>query len=76
MSTGLTNLVKNQHMQTPHKKFVSEIRESKKEVHNFLDEFNCLTLKILCKTAMGVDVGNGNSGTGFTDRISVLPSLH
>ena len=31
-----------------------------------LDEFNCLTLKILCRTAMGVDVGKENPETGFT----------
>ena len=29
-----------------------------------LDEFNCLTLKILCRTAMGVDVGKENPEMG------------
>ena len=41
------------------------MKESKNEIHDILNEFNCLTLKILCKTAMGVDVGKENSETGF-----------
>ena len=43
------------------KEFVSEIKETKNEIHDILDGFNCLTLKILCRTAMGVDVGKENS---------------
>ena len=46
------------------KEFISELKESKTENHDMLDEFNCLTLKILCRTAMGVDVGKENQETG------------
>ena len=42
------------------KELISEWKESKNEIHDVLDEFNCLTLKILCKTAMGVHVGKEN----------------
>ena len=46
------------------KEFISELKESKTEHYDMLDEFNCLTLKILCRTAMGVDVGKENPDTG------------
>ena len=46
------------------KEFISELKESKHEKHDMLDKFNCLTLKILCRTAMGVDVGKENAGMG------------
>ena len=46
------------------KEFISELKESKTENYDMLDEFNCLTLKILCRTAMGVDVGKENPETG------------
>ena len=46
------------------KEFISELKESKTENYDMLDEFNCLTLKILCRTAMGVDVGKENPEKG------------
>jgi len=42
------------------KELISEWKESRNEIHDVLDELNFLTLKILCKTAMGVDVGKEN----------------
>ena len=49
------------------KEFISESKESKTENYDMLDEFNCLTLKILCRTAMGVDLGKENPGTDSRD---------
>ena len=49
------------------KEFISELKESKTENYDMLDEFNCLTLKILCRTAMGVDMGKENPGTDSRD---------
>ena len=49
------------------KEFISEFKESKTEHYDMLDEFNCLTLKILCRTAMGVDMGKENPETGSYD---------
>ena len=46
------------------KEFISELKESKTENYDMLDEFNCLTLKILCRTAMSVDNGKENPETG------------
>ena len=49
------------------KEFISELKESKTENYDMLDEFNCLTLKILCRTAMGVDMGKENKETDSRD---------
>ena len=49
------------------KEFISELKESKTENYDMLDEFNCLTLKILCRTAMGVDTGKENPETDSRD---------
>ena len=54
-------LISSLHIPNSVKEFISEMKESKSEIHDIVEELNCLTLRILCRTAMGVDVGKENS---------------